>query len=345
MFKKIIRVSFYVSLLILIIALLSWLTVRYLLIEKAKEEGAVMIASITKENPDATDDEKIISTTKAVFETFEHKDASDILIYKLRPYLSNRRLPEFIRLPKGVVAGLTREGYCDSASRWLLFLLQQQGFKSVQWNLASPVSSHAALLVTTGDGRKVFVDPYFGYVTVDKNGKLINPYTALNRMKAGASFKEVFKPLGKQSDPYFYRNFTEMTMGAQGEPIVFTTTLPSLKKNPLVLGEINGDAEDVKQAGTAKKLGFYWNYLGHQYSRKWVRVLKVTEPVRITMTLVSEPTAGSLNSIGYPDIDGKKITWNLEPGDDLTFVDGLSYPSWKSFKSYVGVDQLIFEYR
>jgi len=118
--------------------------------------------------------------------------------------------------------------------------------------------------------------------------------------------------------------------------------LPSLNGQTLTLGEINGDDIDVKDAGTAKGLNPYWHYIGHKYNRGWIRVLKVNEPVKITMTLVDLPETGILNATSAPAINGKVLTWNLKAGETLTFKDADAKLSLKRMNSYIGVDQIIF---
>ena len=114
------------------------------------------------------------------------------LLYKFRSYVTNKRLPEFLRLQDGVLETTLEKGLCDNAARLLSFVLKQEGFHSVQWDMMTPGGGHAALLVTLPDDRKIYVDPLFGVAATDKFGKLIHPDEAYKLIQAGRRPEAVF---------------------------------------------------------------------------------------------------------------------------------------------------------
>ena len=87
---------------------------------------------------------------------------------RLRPYVTNALPPSILRYPNGAIETLIETGLCDNASHMLAFILKQKGYETVQWNMITASAAHSALLVSMHDGRKVLVDPFYGFVVVDK---------------------------------------------------------------------------------------------------------------------------------------------------------------------------------
>ncbi len=312
--------------------LAGWLVTRQVLISKAEGKISTLArAAYSKPNP--TDDEKTIALTGEIFRRFHHQDPGEIPLYRLRPYLTNSRLPIWFRLPDGVMETLLQKGYCDNAARMLAFALRQENINSVQWNMVSPGMAHSALLVSLPDGRKILTDPFYGYITAD------TPEQAQARLKAGEEFSAVFTPLGKQSNPAFYKPFAHMSMAAAGQDLRLESTLPLLHRKPLTLGTIDGSDLDVKQDGANKNLTPFWHYAGHKYNREWVRVLKASEPVTITMDLLDAPDDTSF-AAPAPAVNGKTLIWTLRPGETLTFRDGTAKFSFQRLNSYIGIDRI-----
>lgn len=207
-------------LLSVILSLLAWYGVRYVAIKQAK----INAYEITRTAPDqveiyTSEESKIISISKRVFNDFEHANSATIPFYNLRAYITNERLPDFIRFPKGVIETNIQKGYCDNVARMLAFILEQEGFKSTQWNMVTDRGGHSALVVTLSDDREIFIDPYFGGVTIDRNGRPTDLITAQNRFIAGAKLDDLFLRLGKESDEHFYEDFRTMHMAAEGEAL------------------------------------------------------------------------------------------------------------------------------
>ena len=322
--------------------LAGWLITRQALIVYAENKAQKTIDNALSQNPAATLDENIISISKEIYKNFHHQDPAEIRAYDFRPYLTNHRLPDWLRLPDGVMEIYLGRGYCDNATRLLSFILKQQGLNAVQWNMVSPRAAHSALLVTMPDHRKVLTDAFYGYIAVDKDGNLTDPQNAQARLKSGENFEDIFVSLGAGSDPRFYQKFDDASMAAQGDDLILTATLPPLNGKTLTLGEIDGDDLDVKRANIARGLNQFWYYIGHKYNREWVRVLKTEKPVQVLMTLVDPADNDILNATPAPSVSGKTLSWNLAAGDTITFRDRDAKLSWKRRNSYIGVDQIIF---
>ncbi len=331
--KKILKLLTLLFLISAAVSLAGWLAARQLLISKA-EEKVFALARNAHAKSDQTKDDKVTALTAEIFRQFHHQDPGEIPLYRLRPYLTNSRLPSWVRLPDGVMETLLEKGYCDNAARMLAFALRQENINSVQWNMVSPGMAHSALLVTMPDGRKILADPFYGYITADP------PYKTQARLKAGEEFSAAFSPLGLKSEPGFYKAFTNISMSAAGQDLRLESTLPPLHGEPLILGTLDGSDLDVKQDGANKNLTPFWHYAGHKYNREWVRVLKTAEPVTISMDLLDAPGDTSF-AIPEPIVNGKVLTWTLRPGETLTFRDGAAKFSIQRMNSYIGIDRII----
>ena len=135
---------------------------RYILIAKAKDKANEFAVF------DNADPENVVrKVTAAVHKKFyRHKDATDDnsapLLMRLRPYLTNSRLPEFIKIPEGAIETLYARGWCDNAVRMTRFILLQHGLQTRQWNIVTPVGAHAALVVDIHRKIVIFSDPFYG---------------------------------------------------------------------------------------------------------------------------------------------------------------------------------------
>lgn len=311
--------------------------------KKSARHAAVIIRLADNNRAaDATEDQKIIALSRQVSASFRHQDPAQIALYKIRPYITNKRLPAFIRFPNGAMETVIQAGLCDNASRMLAFVLRREGYSSVQWNMVTARGGHSARLVTLSDGRKVFIDPFYGFVAMDPNGRLTDMQSAQERINAGDTPESTPIPLGKGSDAQFYRDLDRMFMAAEGEKLIIKAKIPLTEGHrPLVLGVRDGQENDVKNAAQTMHMTPYWFYVGHKYNREWVRQLQAQEPVKITMSLVRRPTHGVLTASPAPAIEGKTLTWHLKAGDTLTFQDGLAKISLERLNSYINVDQIV----
>jgi hypothetical protein len=262
---------------------MGWFGLRYAAHTYADFKAHEITFLIDKELK--TPDEKIKFITKRVSETFEHVDPSTVTALKFRSYVTNRRLPEFMRWKEGTIETIVNKGLCDNAARQLSYVLLREGFDSTQWNMMTPKGGHSALLVTLPDGRKVLTDPLFGLSAVDRAGQLVSPEKAWNRIQSGEKIETVFEALTDQSNYKFYKAYEKVSMAPQGESLMINISVPSYK-NELILGKLNNDSRDVKNEGNALNMGPYLHYVGHQYDPKWVRVLKAEKDMTVEVFAV-----------------------------------------------------------
>ena len=315
----------------------AWISVKQVAVHTAENRARQILTITESDDPDTF----IRNTTAYVFEHFTRADPSENFSLKIRSLVTHPSLPEFIRLPDGVIETLIETGMCDNAGRYLAFVLQQAGYESVQWNMVTPHGAHAARLVTYPDTNKtaVLADPYFGFVLSDRSGHLTHPKVAKRIAHRGYPFDKTFIALSPESDPRFYQHFKDVSMSAQGEPLIISATLPKIRK-PLYMGKIDSDDKDVKNKTKSLGMSPNWNYIGHRYEREWVRILKAPQDMHLEITLVSgnSPHTGTIDP--PPAVDGKNLSWDLKAGDKITFYDGRAHIALPSFKSYTIIDQI-----
>lgn len=321
------------------LGLVAWLAVKAAAVGLADAAARGLVDEALSASQPAGDDEAVIAIGRRVFEKFEHSSGSAPLL-RLRGWLTNARLPALLRLPEGVIETLVREGLCDNAARMLAYALKLEGFTSRQWNMVSPAAAHSGLLVRMGDGREVLVDPFYGFISADRNGRLIHPEAARARVRAGEAIGAVLQPLGTYDRSEFYDLLAVTDMAAQGDALRMQAVLPGITDGPLYLGEIDGEASDVSRAAAGHGMGPYWHYVGHRYSRQWVRELTAGQHARLEFTLIDEPRAGMLTADPAPTVRERVLSWELHPGDSVRFVDGRARFSLARRGSYLGVDRI-----
>ena len=260
----------------------------------------------------------------------------------MRPYLTNKRLPEFLRLKDGVIEILIETGLCDNAARALHFVLKQEGIDSVQWNMVTQKRAHSALRVVLSDGRYGFVDPFFGLSAFDQDEKrLLSPDEMQVRARRGVEIDDVFVSFSQSRDTEFYQDFKQTVfMGPQGGSLNIDVVLPFVKGDVLHLGKIDGQDRDVYNDGAAYNMTPFWHYMGRQYDRSLKRIMRAPHDMRVEITLIYAVEEGVVTSDPRPAIEGKKMVWDLKAGDFITFTDGNAAISWERLNSYLGVDQI-----
>lgn len=341
--KRILKFLTIVGFSCVLLGMLGWLITKSVLTIKAEEKANSIIALASEDNDFRSDEQKLVAIASQVSENFEQIDPALVPIYKLRSYITNDRLPDFIRLETGVMETLLQKGLCDNTSRMLSFILNQKGYQSVQWDMVTPGGGHAANLVTLPNGKNVYVDALFGVIAVDQNGDLTDAHEAHSRIKNGNNVEDVFQPLTEDSEHKFYYDFENVSMGSENEPLYIEATIPNFD-DTLFLGEIDQNGQDVQRASAKHEMGTVWNYAGHRYNRNWVRVLKIKQPVRVKVTLVSEVEDGVITSEPKPSIDGKNMIWDLKADEELRLYDGRAKISLKRLNSFIDVDQIIFSH-
>lgn len=290
--------------------------------------------------------EELTALTKAVYQRFTPDEPSKHWPLKLRPYMTNKALPAFLRLEDGVVETIVETGLCDNAARFLHFVLKQKGYESVQWNMVTGSRAHSVLLVYLSDGRTALLDPLLGFVGYDRDtGSLLSPFEVQEHLRGGATLEDVLLAFDENPDTEFYADFKEARMAALGEDLEIAVDLPLAKEGTVLLGQIDGDDKDVYNAAAENGMSPFWHYAGHKYDRSWVRALKVHQDVTLEFTLVSEVEGNVMTSDIAPEVDGKTMRWNLKAGDVLKFYDGRAQRSWARMKSYINVDQIVVQAR
>ena len=259
---------------------------------------------------------------------------------RLRPYLSNGKMPGMFRTPPGAIELVTLEGWCDDAARALIYILAHKGIKAEQWNMQGPHAAHAAVRAHFDDGTTALLDPFYGYTSI-VDGKAHDPLAVRDAMKRGQSSKGLLAPFDENSNDKFYAEFGTYFMGAQGEPLTITAQIPATDK-PLSLGTLDGNSRDVYAQLMRSDMTITWDYVGHKYDRGWTREMAAQEPVQVQIILTHKPNAGILRTFTpAPAVDGTKLTWNLLKGDKIISEDAKAAISWTRLKSYIDVDQIV----
>lgn len=321
----------------------GYMAVRQAVIMKAQTQARQIIENNLPPEISRSADEEVIILSKAVFEIFRERDPSALWSLRLRPYVTNARLPEAIRFPDGAIETLVREGMCDNAVRMLKFVLAQKGYKATQWNMVADRGAHSALLADLPDGRKGFADPFYGFAAV-KDGKLISAQEAQDLARAGEKPKDVLWALGPESRPKFYTALAELRMAAEGAPLLISAILPrSQGGEPVVIGNLDGSDLDVKDEAALLGMTPYWHYMGHKYNREWVREMTAPEDTRLEMTLLAPATDDVMIADPAPRVEGKTLRWDLKAGEKIRFRDGAARISFRRMNSYIGVDRILVE--
>ena len=329
------KVKKYIFLVIslMLIGLVVLLAGRYYLVNHAKK-----IATDILLNAEVAKVEKVTFVTKHVHELF-HSNKNDKnfpLLLRLRPYLTNEKLPKFISLPEGMIETISPYGWCDNAARMTKFVLAQDGIKSRQWNMVTPTAAHAALQIRYNE-KEVLIDPFYGVIPEGVDGNSLSAEAAKNEKQKG---RNPFVLIASTSNIEFYESFENVMMAAQGDPLELLSNI-SLDKGELKIGKIDGSSYDVYKEGVKNKISPHWTYIGHRYDRSWTRKLSVDEPAKVTFVLTKEPLKKVITSNEEPIISGNKLTWVLDEGEQLIFNDGEAGFLWSDLKSYIEVDQII----
>ncbi len=309
-----------------LLGVVGFYAARYALIYDATQRADALVQEAKAQRAWSSDLEMLASLSTQIYRTYRYgyEDTSGP-INALRPFISNKRLPKFIRVPDGVTDMIDPVSLCDPMARILKFVLSRLGKDSQLLSLVHPYEGgHTAVLVQNKDG-KIIADPYIGIV--------VNmPFDQAVSAEA----------LVENAAVSFYEDVPALTMAAYGAPMRIEVGIPALGGEPLIMGEIDQSFQDVKLAANTLGMKSYWYYMGHKYDRNWTRVLKANDDLRIEMDLLLVPETGVIVSDKPPNIAGKTLSWTLRAGEVLTFVDGDAKINWKRLNSYIGVDQIRF---
>lgn len=318
----------------------GFLGLRSYVISEAESQAEKVINSVTVEN--ATGEETLLRVTAEVHRKFSEISPSSVLLLRLRPYLTHPLLPEFVRLPNGAIETVVQAGLCDNAARHLAFILAKLGYQSVQWDMVQSSAAHSGLLVSLSNNKNVLLDPFYGTASYSAaESRLISPEVAQQKLREGGETTDYFVQFSEKSQFAFYNNFANTSMAAEGEKLVITADIPKLGDERLMLGALDGNPDDVVFSTLKHNMTSYWSYVGHKYSRSWVRVLKAKQDVEVDFTLMQDVESSVITSEPAPKIDGRHMRWELKAGEEIRFFDGRAERSFKRMNSYLDVDQIV----
>jgi hypothetical protein len=317
-----------------LVAFAGLISFRAIVIHKADEKTRQLMSQTDESIPPA------LQATQAIYKNFSkngyerHK-----ILARLRPYLSNDRLPDFMRIPPGAIELVTNEGWCDDAARALIYTLENYGMTAHQWNMQSPRRAHSAVVANLPS--PALLDPFYGYHSLS-NGKPGDPLQIQKQMKGGQPLAASgLTPLDEKSNHEFYKDFGMMFMGAQGTPLTITAQIPVTDK-PLELGAADGNYADARTAIMRNNMTMTWEYTGHKYDRAWTRELVAQQPLQLDIILTKAPDNGVIRTFSpAPTVDGTKLSWNLLKGEKIISEDAKAAISWTRLNSYIDVDQIV----
>ncbi|MEQ8603762.1 MAG: hypothetical protein RIB45_10615 [Marivibrio sp.] len=286
--------------------------------------------------------------TARIFETYSAPSdgASQPLLLRLRPFLSNRLLPEPLRVAPGAIEAIHLTGHCDAAARSLAYVLRVNGVPAAQMNLIGAAGEAHTIVRADLPGRgPALLDPHTG-LAPKRHGRLLGEAEAKRLQRAGVPAESVWRPLSERARFHsVFRRFPDLAVVEQGAPFEWRRPLSLDGRERLMLGALDGASDDVGDAAAAQGLGVYWTYLGHRYDRGWTRTLVAEEAMRITFHLLDDPRPGVVTSDRTPRIDGRRVVYELAVSETLSLHDGRATISLTRLNSFIGVDAIEVEAR
>ena len=348
MFKKILLLMG----IVMGLPLLYLLTMKVLLERKAKIKATNMINEIEDICPENCTQNQFLATAteyfhQQFFSTYQppSKEATS-------PQSSKKRAKQYLRkinrhllriaVDTGVREINAMTGMCDANARGFAYLLRQKGYNASQIDFVSIGigGAHSALLLETQEGD-IMLDAYYGVVP-KYNDEIIGPAKIQNYLNRGVPSEEIFVPLATDSKLYFYKHFNNIVYAKFGEILEMKAEI-NLSIPKLVLGKKDGSSKDVN-ANTAKHGLFgFLHYIGHRYSRKWVRTLSFAQDTKMTIALIEKPKRKFITSTQAPIIKGNQLIWKIPAGGKISFIDGDAQRDWLKLQSYQDVDYIEFE--
>lgn len=336
------RRAFVFGCLILLAGGVTALGAKYALTTRAERVADVIWASpeVTK----ASQERQAEAVAAYIFRRFERNGygpGGAPWWVRARPFLTSRYLPSVFRVAPGVLETWALRGWCDDAARYLSFVLSRRGYETQQWNMVSPVGGHSALRVElVAAGQSALFDPYYGYAT-RAGDRYLSPVQAQDAINRGQKMADVFVPLGEKADADFYRDFADIKMHAQGEPITYVSVFPHT--GTLTLGKLDGDPGDVITDSIKHRLKPIWDYAGHKYDRAVTRVFVAGQDSELSMVLTETLTKAVRASFSPPPdrIDGHTVVWDLKAAERLILTDGKAGFMPFKMRSYIPIDQIV----
>lgn len=302
-----------------------YLAFRTYIIEKANARSTEILAGADIHDPAAIS----LYAIENLYTTFQKQDYRDHkILAHLRPYVSNIRLPEFMRVPQGAIELVTNEGWCDDAARALIYTLGTVDIPARQWNMQGLTMAHAAVIANI-NGSTALLDPFYGYHSLPA-GKPVPPQEA--------AAKRALVAIDENSNHTFYKNFNSYFMAAQGDPLTITANLPDAQTE---LGNIDGESGDVQRSGLAHNMTNIWDYIGHKHDRNWTRELRAPTQMKVDIILTEPANDNVLRTLSpAPAVDGTKLSWNLLKDEKIISQDGKAGISLTRLNSYIEIDQI-----
>jgi hypothetical protein len=222
----------------------------------------------------------------------------------------------------------------EEAAQLLIKVLDAQSIQAQSWTVIAPKGEKIAVTVKTENGTFKYLDPHDGVVAVFQGQAIIGPYAARFLMSGGHDRDKVFQKLDDASNLAFYDDFAHVMMAPPGNPVYVNIAAPVFDE-PLVLGELNNDSDDVAESASEEQLTPYINYIGRKHGEMVTRKIFFTDPAQVTMVLTKPYDAAIMTANIEPMVDGNSITFKV-PQDEPLILNDLS-------DDFIDVDQLIIK--
>jgi hypothetical protein len=174
-----------------------------------------------------------------------------------------------------------------------------------------------------------------------ENSMLVGPYAARFFVSDGTDYRSIFMKLDEGSDLSFYEDFAHTIFAPPGYPLYISVAAPVLDE-PLVFGEVDGKADDVAKATAEWDLTLYFDYFGKKFDEQILRRVYFTEGAKITFTLTEDFDPAVLTTNIKPEIDGRKLVFNV-PEDEALILEDAKAAVSKNPGGFIPVDQIIIE--
>lgn len=216
----------------------------------------------------------------------------------------------------------------------LIKVLAAQSLNAESWTIIAPKGEKKAAIVKLENQTYKYLDPHLGVVAVFKGKTIIGPYAARFLMSGGSEHDEVFEELNENANSEFYRDFAHVMMAPPGSPVYIHVAAPVFQ-DPIVLGELDGSAEDVAASASIMQLTPYLDYIGRKHGEKVERLIYFTDPARVTMTLTKPYDPAVMTANIEPQVDGNTVSFDV-PQDEPLILHDLS-------DDFIDVDQLVIK--
>ena len=286
----------------------------------------------------------MMNATLYVFEQLQQKQesAADNPWASLKPYVTCAMLPSFLRTSEGTFDAAHLQKTEKSAAGMLSYILEKRGINAIPWRILAPKGIKTAVAASLGDGTYRYLDPFSGVVAMFENEVLIGPYAAREIMMNGIHHQKVFVKLTEAADPSFYEDFAHTMMAPPGYRLDVNVAAPVFDE-PIVLGAVDGNSDDVAQATAELDLTPFFDYIGQKHEAGIQRTVHFTDPARVTLVLTDAYDADKMTANIEPKVEGNKLIFEVPEDQALIFDDAKVATSWSDKKSHTPIDQLIIE--